>query len=101
MITDTSGSRSLILAPSSGRLPPSGQGARSYPTAPSRASLVTMPAAQDINARLARYAATKDARDLWPEVSPSAFRSEEHTSELQSRTLISYAVFCLKKKKKK
>src|SRR5213594_4647280 len=27
-------------------------------------------------------------------------RSEEHTSELQSRTLISYAVFCLKKKKK-
>ena len=28
-------------------------------------------------------------------------RSEEHTSELQSRTTISYAVFCLKKKKKK
>src|SRR5213594_5245469 len=26
-------------------------------------------------------------------------RSEEHTSELQSRTLISYAVFCLQKKK--
>src|SRR5216110_3861756 len=29
------------------------------------------------------------------------WRSEEHTSELQSRELISYAVFCLKKKKKK
>src|SRR6059058_4663603 len=28
-------------------------------------------------------------------------RSEEHTSELQSRNDISYAVFCLKKKKKK
>src|ERR1043165_10118679 len=28
-------------------------------------------------------------------------RSEEHTSELQSRGLISYAVFCLKKKKTK
>src|SRR5881227_2714008 len=28
-------------------------------------------------------------------------RSEEHTSELQSRTVISYAVFCLKKKKTK
>src|ERR1044071_10348549 len=28
-------------------------------------------------------------------------RSEEHTSELQSRVDISYAVFCLKKKKKK
>src|SRR5213594_1337110 len=27
-------------------------------------------------------------------------RSEEHTSELQSRTLTSYAVFCLKKKKR-
>ncbi len=28
-------------------------------------------------------------------------RSEEHTSELQSLTDISYAVFCLKKKKKR
>src|SRR5213075_3338358 len=27
-------------------------------------------------------------------------RSEEHTSELQSRLVISYAVFCLKKKKR-
>src|SRR6059058_6597839 len=36
--------------------------------------------------------------------SPRSFfsmkRSEEHTSELQSRNDISYAVFCLKKKKK-
>src|SRR3546814_5583703 len=30
---------------------------------------------------------------------PSAQRSEEHTSELQSLMRISYAVFCLKKKK--
>src|SRR3546814_8038439 len=30
-----------------------------------------------------------------------ASRSEEHTSELQSLMRISYAVFCLKKKKKK
>src|SRR5210317_1962420 len=29
------------------------------------------------------------------------FRSEEHTSELQSHSEISYAVFCLKKKKNK
>src|SRR3546814_8645920 len=29
------------------------------------------------------------------------FRSEEHTSELQSLMRISYAVFCLKKKKNK
>src|SRR3546814_6276223 len=33
-------------------------------------------------------------------VSPSR-RSEEHTSELQSLMRISYAVFCLKKKKQK
>src|SRR3546814_7373135 len=32
--------------------------------------------------------------------SPSARRSEEHTSELQSLMRISYAVFCLKKKTK-
>src|SRR3546814_5286387 len=31
----------------------------------------------------------------------AARRSEEHTSELQSLMRISYAVFCLKKKKKK
>src|SRR3546814_8918623 len=30
---------------------------------------------------------------------PEATRSEEHTSELQSLMRISYAVFCLKKKK--
>src|SRR3546814_1791586 len=30
---------------------------------------------------------------------PNACRSEEHTSELQSLMRISYAVFCLKKKK--
>src|SRR3546814_6764779 len=32
---------------------------------------------------------------------PPAIRSEEHTSELQSLMRISYAVFCLKKKKNK
>src|SRR3546814_5060556 len=33
-------------------------------------------------------------------VGPVQERSEEHTSELQSLMRISYAVFCLKKKKK-
>src|ERR1051325_11806849 len=52
---------------------------------------------------------TRD-EDFWREVQ-EAFtldrttinlnRSEEHTSELQSPYVISYAVFCLKKKKKK
>src|SRR3546814_10444790 len=34
-----------------------------------------------------------------PEAEFFMFRSEEHTSELQSLMRISYAVFCLKKKK--
>src|SRR3546814_4134966 len=38
----------------------------------------------------------RDLPFLW-----HAERSEEHTSELQSLMRISYAVFCLKKKKKK
>src|SRR3546814_1392889 len=36
---------------------------------------------------------------LAPEGAPERLRSEEHTSELQSLMRISYAVFCLKKKK--
>src|SRR3546814_6066099 len=39
----------------------------------------------------------RDHRPDWA----MALRSEEHTSELQSLMRISYAVFCLKKKKKK
>src|SRR3546814_4193125 len=35
----------------------------------------------------------------WPWTVNKAIRSEEHTSELQSLMRISYAVFCLKKKK--
>src|SRR3546814_4661311 len=34
-----------------------------------------------------------------PELAEIVLRSEEHTSELQSLMRISYAVFCLKKKK--
>src|SRR3546814_7164599 len=40
------------------------------------------------------------ARDAFA-IERRAHRSEEHTSELQSLMRISYAVFCLKKKKKK
>src|SRR3546814_9576861 len=42
----------------------------------------------------ARSVAAINQHDIRP-------RSEEHTSELQSLMRISYAVFCLKKKKKK
>src|SRR3546814_10741623 len=37
---------------------------------------------------------------LWQLWQPASTGSEEHTSELQSLMRISYAVFCLKKKKK-
>src|SRR3546814_2237782 len=40
------------------------------------------------------------ARQGRVEVEETPVRSEEHTSELQSLMRISYAVFCLKKKKK-
>src|SRR3546814_9928205 len=39
------------------------------------------------------------ARSRSKRSTPTARRSEEHTSELQSLMRISYAVFCLKKKK--
>src|SRR3546814_12560993 len=42
--------------------------------------------------------ATGPYRSSWSNARPT--RSEEHTSELQSLMRISYAVFCLKKKKK-
>src|SRR3546814_10176997 len=40
-------------------------------------------------------------RGAWRARASVPLRSEEHTSELQSLMRISYAVFCLKKKKKK
>src|SRR3546814_4526289 len=40
-----------------------------------------------------------DKTALWREIRLIRKRSEEHTSELQSLMRISYAVFCLKKKK--
>src|SRR3546814_4580352 len=42
----------------------------------------------------------KDGKLVVEGVNVAARRSEEHTSELQSLMRISYAVFCLKKKKK-
>src|SRR3546814_5940655 len=40
-------------------------------------------------------------RDATKALATGRTRSEEHTSELQSLMRISYAVYCLKKKKKK
>src|SRR3546814_8047303 len=49
---------------------------------------------------LDHLAGLKEARKIGPSTQLGDFRSEEHTSELQSLMRISYAVFCLKKKKK-
>src|SRR3546814_4130724 len=46
-----------------------------------------------------KLAAIPDARVTFQSQSGGFSRSEEHTSELQSLMRISYAVFCLKKKK--
>src|SRR3546814_10020054 len=46
------------------------------------------------------YSLNPDVEPLEQYLDPMPQRSEEHTSELQSLMRISYAVFCLKKKKK-
>src|SRR3546814_5190704 len=61
----------------------------------------TMPQTADNLAR--EFDISRDEADRFAEASQAKYkkRSEEHTSELQSLMRISYAVFCLKKKKKK
>src|SRR3546814_7076648 len=49
---------------------------------------------------LARVGPSLHAIHHFPDKKWTVARSEEHTSELQSLMRISYAVFCLKKKKK-
>src|SRR5260370_15941971 len=49
--------------------------AGSYPSQAARASMLDPERPEDINARLTRYAATLDGRDLWPEVTASGFRA--------------------------
>ena len=46
-----------------------------------------------------KYTAKAGDENLATKDTSLSYRSEEHTSELQSRPHISYAVFCLKKKK--
>src|SRR3546814_9798251 len=48
---------------------------------------------------IARYYREHGARLVVIKLGADGARSEEHTSELQSLMRISYAVFCLKKKK--
>src|SRR3546814_3919227 len=53
---------------------------------------------QELDRRARTGSPARDA--IGPMLAGSDPRSEEHTSELQSLMRISYAVFCLKKKKK-
>src|SRR3546814_3345122 len=57
----------------------------------------------DTNKLAGTFKQAPDRADVARDVNESMVveRSEEHTSELQSLMRISYAVFCLKKKKKK
>src|SRR6056297_937996 len=60
----------------------------------------TPPAAPSADPAAAGRAVRGSRRAVRPGRRPAVRRSEEHTSELQSLRRISYAVFCLKKKKK-
>src|SRR3546814_1935523 len=79
-----------MMPPGSCRFAPRGQTPSAvYPVEPcARPAIRRVAAAR----RAARSA-------LSPVAGPEAAKSEEHTSELQSLMRISYAVFCLKKKK--
>src|SRR3546814_7036949 len=59
-----------------------------------------LPAATTISKSPKYLCALSRSRMAWQEATSAMYqRSEEHTSELQSLMRISYAVFCLKKKK--
>src|SRR3546814_2284461 len=71
---------------------------------PSQRPAAELPAAVDGAVELASARVHGDrerGRRVRLPVLRRALRSEEHTSELQSLMRISYAVFCLKKKKRK
>src|SRR3546814_1886501 len=85
-----------------------GDGGRSVAARQADASPTSRPSIQRLLARIASARASMSAATAATGVSLCAaasatrrIRSEEHTSELQSLMRISYAVFCLKKKKQK
>src|SRR3546814_2392927 len=66
-----------------------------------RARDIALARARNVGRREHRHNLGRRADDIGGEAAgDDDFRSEEHTSELQSLMRISYAVFCLKKKKK-
>src|SRR3546814_3890087 len=82
--------------------------ARAPPAGPSPLEVIAAEPAGDIHRLAYEIEAFDHARFHRPGGKPRGidaacghFRSEEHTSELQSLMRISYAVFCLKQKKNK
>src|SRR3546814_5112404 len=77
--------------------------ARSNPTSPctdaNRSSTRANASAGSSPASGSRYSSSSIILSLSAQSAIVTDRSEEHTSELQSLMRISYAVFCLKKKK--
>src|SRR3546814_6273747 len=75
------------------------------PTKLSRPDSANSFSVADISSGVSSYSAKALGRPAlgwaltWPSAIRDSVRSEEHTSELQSLMRISYAVFCLKKKK--
>src|SRR3546814_7438768 len=84
----------LEVAPGHGRSDPGR--ARVFPESPASPRRFDQPAAR--RSAQVRRASMHGVPTCWP--GGRASRSEEHTSELQSLMRLSYAVFCLKKKKK-
>ena len=79
---------------SAAKLTPRGDGA-----SPTRVSVFQGNEAGTWRTDLKTFRAVRLGRP-WPGIGYQIKRSEEHTSELQSHSFISYAVFCLKKKNK-
>ena len=62
-----------------------------------RPSMVRVPFGTSMRSAAETFTSSRFFEAIWfgPFISASKMRSEEHTSELQSRRYISYAVFCL------
>src|SRR3546814_8952947 len=74
-----------------------------HPSGPCRSTMVSLLSRDRILPSLATWillSLATQAKSPAARALRYAIRSEEHTSELQSLMRISYAVFCLKKKKK-
>src|SRR3546814_10286070 len=87
----------MLVSPLSPTTVSGAYGSRQIPLAPYGATVAGLTTGR-IAAPL-DFDSSMFASDYLARVSLGSDRSEEHTSELQSLMRISYAVFCLKKKK--